>query len=465
MMEIIRRGQNREHTRPWPGSRPSFKHFYNDVKEYGTTVNYFKDKKQTILRRSRMRSRSPHRRLEPWRTGNDPDTALQISQFMPWRAPGAQVDTHAAYSPLDLFQLYFSPTTVEELYKFPGLLIYTRPVSPPSMADYWKQKNEEKKGTPGHEKLFRIRPLIDHILSACQAHYHPRKDLAVDERMVATKAKTGMTQFMNDKPTRWGFKLFVLPSYLGTGYHVYLDNFYTSPQLFFNLASMTSGVCGTYRDNRKGCPTGRKNALTRKSERGTVRWIREGSLVFVKWMDTWEVSIGSTIHPAVSREVVKRRVKEKDGHWAVKNISCPALIILIQYYSTYRRTACWYRTLFLHLVDIATTSAYILHRDISASNQVKPMSHRDFQTELVSQLCGVDSTGVPTKRSADHIPIAIAMVIDASLKVTQGCRICQRCHQVDKKRNLTSWKCQSCNVALCLIVDRNFCFEELQLTR
>lgn len=99
---------------------------------------------------------------------------------------------------------------VEELYKFPGLLIYTRPVSPPSMADYWKQKNEEKKGTPGHEKLFRIRPLIDHILSACQAHYHPRKDLAVDERMVATKAKTGMTQFMNDKPTRWGFKLFVL---------------------------------------------------------------------------------------------------------------------------------------------------------------------------------------------------------------------------------------------------------------
>lgn len=119
----------------------------------------------------------------------------------------------------------------------------------------------------------------------------------------------------------------IQPSYLGTGYHVYLNNFYTSPQLFLNLASMTSGACGTYRDNRKGCPTGRENALTRKSERGTVRWIREGSLVFVKWMDTWEVSIGSTIHPAVSREVVKRRVKEKDGHWAVKNISCPALII------------------------------------------------------------------------------------------------------------------------------------------
>ncbi|KAF3845751.1 hypothetical protein F7725_002829 [Dissostichus mawsoni] len=36
------------------------------------------------------------------------------------------------------------------------------------------------------------------------------KDLAVDERMVATKAKTGMTQYMRDKPTKWGMKLFVL---------------------------------------------------------------------------------------------------------------------------------------------------------------------------------------------------------------------------------------------------------------
>ena len=136
------------------------------------------------------------------------------------------------------------------------------------------KKNYEKKGTPEHDKLFRIKPLINDILSACQAYYHPRRELAVDERMVATKAKTGMTQFMRDKPTRWGIKLFVLadssngytvnfniytgkththtvhglsydavmqliqPSNLGTGYHVYMDNFYTSPQLFRDLANL-----------------------------------------------------------------------------------------------------------------------------------------------------------------------------------------------------------------------------------
>lgn len=115
----------------------------------------------------------------------------------------------------------------------------------------------------------------------------------------------------------------IQPAYLGTGYHIYVDNFYTSPKLFLDLASMKFGACGTYRENRKGCPVGRTNALTKKCERGTIRWIRQDPLVFVKWMDTREVSMCSTIHPAVSGETVQRRVKSKDGHWSVKHIPCP----------------------------------------------------------------------------------------------------------------------------------------------
>ena len=132
---------------------------------------------------------------------------------------------------------------------------------------------------------------------------------------------------------------------------------------------------------------------------------------------------------------------------------------VLQYYSTHRRTVRWYHTIFLHLVDIATTNAYLLYCDISASNKVRPMSHKDFQKQLVSQLCGVDGMGVSTKRRADQIPVPITVATDASLKATQGRRSFLHCHQVDKKRNLTPWKCQSCDVALCLVVDRN-CFAE-----
>ncbi|KTF91309.1 hypothetical protein cypCar_00040320 [Cyprinus carpio] len=37
---------------------------------------------------------------------------------------------------------------------------------------------------------------------------------------------------------------------------------------------------------RIGVPKTKVNALARKSPRGSIRWIRQGSLLFTKWMDT-----------------------------------------------------------------------------------------------------------------------------------------------------------------------------------
>lgn len=51
---------------------------------------------------------------------------------------------------------------------------------------------------------------MDTIKNSCKSFYHPHRDLAVDERMVAYKAKTGMTLYMKAKPTKSEYKLFVL---------------------------------------------------------------------------------------------------------------------------------------------------------------------------------------------------------------------------------------------------------------
>lgn len=95
--------------------------------------------------------------------------------------------------------------------------------------------------------------------------------------MVATKAKIGIKQYMKNKTTKWGYKLFVLADssngytcefsiyegkartisgnglsfdgvvnflhvpYLGTGYNVYVDNFYTSAKLFRHLHDTNYG--------------------------------------------------------------------------------------------------------------------------------------------------------------------------------------------------------------------------------
>ncbi|KAG5266416.1 hypothetical protein AALO_G00231810, partial [Alosa alosa] len=163
---------------------------------------------------------------------------------------------------------------------------------------------------------------------------HPRQNIAVDERLVKSKAQTGLKQYMKNKRRKWGFKFFVLadssngytwdftvfegknhhrtgkglgydtvmdlvtPKVLGTGYKLYVDNFYTSRTLFFDLLEKRIGACGTIRSNQLGPLRLKSGQLDKKSPRGCIRWIREGPIVFVQWKDTRDVLMCSTIHKA-----------------------------------------------------------------------------------------------------------------------------------------------------------------------
>lgn len=102
--------------------------------------------------------------------------------------------------------------------------------------------------------------------------------------------------------------------YLGSGYHIYYVNFYTSPALFRHLCDFGFGACGTYREGQLGTPTTMVNALTRKFQRGSIWWTRDWQLLFEKWMDTREVSVCSTVNTAYSEETVMRGRKTCDGY-------------------------------------------------------------------------------------------------------------------------------------------------------
>ncbi|XP_039659942.1 piggyBac transposable element-derived protein 4-like [Perca fluviatilis] len=505
-----------------------------------------------------------------WKTEEDPDVCPEQRRFVPARPPGHKLNPDKTYTPMDLFKLFFSNEaaltichhtnkqaakniakgkkyswtniTMEEFFRYVGLTFFIALVKLSTIRDYWKKntifsvpfpanimvrdryqviswnihmsdpeedvENDRKKGTPDHDRLFRLKPLLDTIKNACLAYYHPRQNLAIDERMVATKAHTGMTQHMKAKPIKWGFKLFVLADssngytvdftvytgksqfvsgvglaydsvmslmnkeYLGSGFHLYVDNFYTSPKLFKDLFNLNVGACGTYRGNRKDVPHTELNVLKKNAPRGSIRWIREGPLVFVKWMDTREVSICSTIHPAFSGNTVKRRVKTRGGDWTTKCFPCPTPIRdynkhmggvdmsdqLIQYYSVHHKSMRWYRTLFFHFLDIAATNSYLLHKELCREKQEEPMSHRDFLQELTAQLCGVTVKTPPAQTRSSHVPVAIAKILDVSRKASYGRRPCVNCRQTRKAKQATPWKCKECDVALCVISDRN-CFE------
>ncbi|XP_032371499.1 piggyBac transposable element-derived protein 4 [Etheostoma spectabile] len=505
-----------------------------------------------------------------WNTEEDPDACPETRRFVPARPPGHKLNPDQTYTPLDLFKLFFSNKaalticnhtnkqaakniakgkkypwtniTTEEFFKYVGLTFFVALVKLGKISDYWKKntifsvpfpanvmsrdryraiswnihmsdpekdgENDRKKGTPDHDRLFQLKPLLDTIKNACLSFYHPRQNLAINERMVAAKPHSGMTQHMTAKPISYGFKLFVLADssngytvdftvytgksqfvsgvglaydsvmslmnkkYLGSGFHLYVDNFYTSPKLFKDLFSLNVGACGTYRDNRKAYPHTDLNALKKNAPRGSIRWIREGPLVFVKWMDTREVSICSTIHPAFSGNTVKRRVKTQGDNWTTKCIPCPTPIMeynkyrggvdlsdqLIQYYTVRYNSMRWYQTLFFHFMDIAATNGYLLHKELCREKQEEPMSHKDFLEELTAQLCGVTVKTPCAQTHSSHVPVAITKVLDVSRRASNGRKSCINCRQTRKANQSTPWKCKECDVALCVIADRN-CFE------
>ncbi|KAK6183184.1 hypothetical protein SNE40_010712 [Patella caerulea] len=378
------------------------------------------------------------------------------------------------------------------------------------------EENQRRKqnGDPRYDPLGKLKPLYSQIQLACQSFYVPNREISIDERMVGSKARIGIKQYMKDKPVKWGYKLFVLAD-SATGYtsvylifilvrilrilemvlrmtlflnlsriflaKLFVDNFYTGATLFQDLLFHRTLACGAIRENRKGFPKSKLNYSLKGAKRGSIRWIRDNNLLFLRWKDNRDVTMCSTFHNAASSDSVKRKTKNSQtGKFETIDIPFPPSVKeynkfmggvdlsdqLIQYYQVLRKTRKWYKTLFLHCIDIAVVNSYIIHCQMKKNMNQPTLSQLEFRRAVVNELVHeqfLEPTPLMCSQAlqpAQHLPVEIAKDINSladNTKATKGRQNCKMCWTSLKKEVKTPWKCSACHVALCVIPGRN-CF-------
>ena len=62
-------------------------------------------------------------------------------------------------------------------------------------------------GQPGHDRLFKVCPVLTLLNRVNPALYKTGVDLSIDEAMVKYKGRSFLKQYLPKKTTKWGFKV------------------------------------------------------------------------------------------------------------------------------------------------------------------------------------------------------------------------------------------------------------------
>ena len=343
-------------------------------------------------------------------------------------------------------------------------------------------------GQPGYDPLFKVRKFPDQVTPKLESEYNPHENMSVDEAMIPFKGRLGFKQYMEDKPTKWGIKVFVLSDstngYVyrlqvytgknsdlstsemglsskvvtelvrgleGSSPKLYMDNYYTNSRLFLNLYDKSVGACGTARTNRKYYP---KDLIVRSSsvERGYYDYRCSPPLLACVWKDKRIINFLSTMHEAeAATPTTILRTTVQGQEVTGEEVTCPPLLPdyqaymrgvdrgdqLIGYYNIGRRSKKWWKRVFSYIIEVSALNAYIVQKDGRPPSEHGKHDYLEFSYALAEELIGSFSSRsrqVGRPRSLEHQQ---EVRLDSYLPVVDGPkRQCVVCLKVRKEKGL-----------------------------
>ena len=317
--------------------------------------------------------------------------------------------------------------TEKEIYQFICLLMYMGICPLPTYEMYWKEKgnlfqqsfisdqmpfkrfSEIKKyfhvfdsdvydtDESSSLKKYKMDRVIEYFNNKFFQAYKPERDLALDENLCAWSGRGGSKVYLPLKPIKYGLKFYAIcesttgyacslstynkknseknvdmikklvQKYQGYNHHLYMDNFYTSLNVFDMLFELGIYACGTLRDGRGG-PTGIKHQLI-NFNKGEGVILNNGHLNCIGMKDNGCVLLLSNIHSAKNERQLDGIILNS-GNKLILNMKENEIVKdynkymggvdlmdqMIGYYSAERKSNKWTSKTVFHLLSIATHS-------------------------------------------------------------------------------------------------------------
>nr|BAF82022.1 piggyBac transposase Uribo2 [Xenopus tropicalis]BAF82023.1 piggyBac transposase Uribo2 [Xenopus tropicalis]BAF82024.1 piggyBac transposase Uribo2 [Xenopus tropicalis]BAF82025.1 piggyBac transposase Uribo2 [Xenopus tropicalis] len=349
---------------------------------------------------------------------------------------------------------------------------------------------------PGHDRLHKLRPLIDSLSERFAAVYTPCQNICIDESLLLFKGRLQFRQYIPSKRARYGIKFYKLcesssgyTSYfliyegkdskldppgcppdltvsgkivwelisplLGQGFHLYVDNFYSSIPLFTALYCLDTPACGTINRNRKGLP---RALLDKKLNRGETYALRKNELLAIKFFDKKNVFMLTSIHDesVIREQRVGRPPKNKplcSKEYSKYMGGVDRTDQLQHYYNATRKTRAWYKKVGIYLIQMALRNSYIVYK---AAVPGPKLSYYKYQLQILPALLfgGVEEQTVPEMPPSDNVARLIGKHFIDTLPPTPGKQRPQKGCKVCRKRGIrrdTRYYCPKCprNPGLC----------------
>lgn len=332
------------------------------------------------------------------------------------------------------------------------------------------------------KSIEKVSHIIYYVEEKWNSVYSCGASVTLDETMIPTQARSRYLQYAPKKPCKWGIKAFSVTDsktrymckfwvYEGKGsfnsasemavkrtldfldgkrHILYMDSYFSSINVFEYALNKEINCIGMVNKNRKFLPKDvRKRTDINKHD---IKYYQKKNMNLVQYKDKRIMNILSTIpnDEVMGVDYYNKKNKKKEQkkipiilvNYSQKMRGVDVNNQLTSYYLFDNRVYKWWKSVFLYILQLCVTNAYILYTTFSNPE----LSHKSFLLSIIEDLMN-SYEFLPKKK----------ILIDINMfyyKLEKKRNVCKTC-KLTKTTTLTYYFCNLCKQATCVSCQYN----------